>query len=141
MADRMAQVGEQRLEGWADYGGRPVNIAAEMMQMALEVISQTMFTTSVAQHMDQISHALRPSGHCLDYPWSCSIVHWLGDLSGRNLINFVPWRKRSSVTWSKPTSTTIFGKSGSHCVDRSVDQRLGAPGAFPVKPGSCISFS
>jgi cytochrome P450 len=61
MADRMAQVGEQRLEGWADYGGRPVDIAAEMMQMALEVISQTMFTTSVAQHMDQISHALRVS--------------------------------------------------------------------------------
>ena len=61
MADRMAQVGEQRLEGWAHYGGQPVDIAAEMMQLALEVISQTMFTTSVAHHMEQINHALRVS--------------------------------------------------------------------------------
>jgi cytochrome P450 len=59
MADRMVQVGEQRLESWADYGERPIDIAKEMMQLALEVISQTMFTTSVAEHMDQISHALR----------------------------------------------------------------------------------
>ena len=61
MADRMVQVGEQRLESWADYGERPVDIAKEMMKLALEVISQTMFTTSVAEHMDQISHALRVS--------------------------------------------------------------------------------
>src|SRR5688572_10332413 len=61
MADRMVQVGEQRLESWADYGERPVDIAKEMMQLALEVISQTMFTTSVADHMDQISQALRIS--------------------------------------------------------------------------------
>ena len=32
-----------------------------MMQLALEVISQTMFSTSVAAHIDQISHALRVS--------------------------------------------------------------------------------
>ena len=31
------------------------------MQLALEVISQTMFTVSMAQHIDQISHALRVS--------------------------------------------------------------------------------
>jgi cytochrome P450 len=61
MSDRMVQIGEQRLEGWADIGGRPFDIAAEMMQFALEVISQTMFTTSVAQYTDQISHALRVS--------------------------------------------------------------------------------
>jgi cytochrome P450 len=61
MAERMAQIGEQRIEGWVDYGGRPVDIAAEMMQLALEVISQTMFTTSVAEHMDEIRHALRVS--------------------------------------------------------------------------------
>jgi hypothetical protein len=61
MADRMAQVGEQRPGGWADYGGQPVDIAAEMMQLALEVISQTMFTTSVAEHTDQIGDALRVS--------------------------------------------------------------------------------
>ena len=61
MANRMAQVGEQRLAAWADHAGRPVDIAAEMMQLALEVISQTMFSTSVAAHIDQISHALRVS--------------------------------------------------------------------------------
>jgi cytochrome P450 len=61
MADRMAQVGEQRLAGWATHGGRPVDIAAEMMQLTLEVISQTMFHTSVAEHIDQISQSLRVS--------------------------------------------------------------------------------
>ncbi len=61
MADRMALVGEQRLAGWADKAGQPVDIAAEMIQLALEVISQTMFTTSVAQHIEQINHALRVS--------------------------------------------------------------------------------
>jgi cytochrome P450 len=61
MADRMAQVGEQRLAGWADHAGQPVNIAAEMMLLALDVISHTMFTTSVAHHIDQISRALRVS--------------------------------------------------------------------------------
>ncbi|HWV46678.1 MAG TPA: cytochrome P450 [Nitrospira sp.] len=61
MADRMAQVGEQRIAGWTDCEGRPVDIAAEMMQLALEVISQTMFTTSMAQHIEHISRALRVS--------------------------------------------------------------------------------
>lgn len=61
MANRMAQAGEQLLAGWADKAGQPVNIAAEMMQLALEVISQTMFTTSVAHHIDQIHHALHVS--------------------------------------------------------------------------------
>ncbi|MGC3972806.1 MAG: cytochrome P450 [Nitrospira sp.] len=61
MADRMVQVGMQRLAGWAAHGEQPVDIAAEMMQLTLEVISQTMFHTSVAQHMDQISYSLRVS--------------------------------------------------------------------------------
>jgi len=61
MADRMAQVGEQRIAGWADREGQPVDIATEMMQLALEVISQTMFTTSMAQHIEHISRALRVS--------------------------------------------------------------------------------
>ncbi len=58
MADRMVQVGEQRLADWARHEGQPVNIAAEMMQLALEVISQTMFTTSMTQHIDQINQSL-----------------------------------------------------------------------------------
>jgi hypothetical protein len=70
------------------------------------------------------------------YRRSCSMVHCFGDLSGRNLINLVPWRKRSSVTWSNPTSTTSSGKRGFQSADRSVDHRLGAPGALPVKPGA-----
>ena len=61
MADRMARVGEQRIAGWSALEGQPVDIAAEMMQLALEVISQTMFTTSMAQHIGQISRALRVS--------------------------------------------------------------------------------
>ena len=61
MADRMAQVGEQRLASWRDREGDTIDIAAEMMQLALEVISQTMFTTSMTQHTDRISHALQVS--------------------------------------------------------------------------------
>ncbi len=61
MADRMVQVGEQRIAGWAGHEEQPVDIAAEMMQLALEVISQTMFTTSMAQHIEHISRALRVS--------------------------------------------------------------------------------
>ncbi|MDF0651843.1 MAG: cytochrome P450 [Nitrospira sp.] len=61
MANRMAQVGEQRIAGWADREGQQIDIAAEMMQLALEVISQTMFTTSMAQHIEHISRALRVS--------------------------------------------------------------------------------
>ena len=61
MADRMVQVGEHRLAEWASLQGRPVDIAVEMMQLALEVISQTMFTTSMAQHIDRINQSLRVS--------------------------------------------------------------------------------
>jgi cytochrome P450 len=58
MAVQMAEVGEQRLATWTDKVGRPVDVAAEMTQLALEVISQTMFSTTVAQHIDAINHAL-----------------------------------------------------------------------------------
>ncbi|MGE0643425.1 MAG: cytochrome P450 [Nitrospira sp.] len=61
MADRMAQVGEQRLATWDNQAGGTIDIAAEMMQLALEVISQTMFTTSMTRHIDRISHALQVS--------------------------------------------------------------------------------
>jgi cytochrome P450 len=61
MADRMAQVGEQRISGWTDHQGGQIDIAAEMMQLALEVISQTMLTTSMTQYIDRISHALHVS--------------------------------------------------------------------------------
>ena len=61
MADRMAQVGEQRMAAWTNRAGGTIDIAAEMMQLALEVISQTMFSASMTQHIDRISHALQIS--------------------------------------------------------------------------------
>ncbi|MCP9471093.1 MAG: cytochrome P450 [Nitrospira sp.] len=61
MADRMVQIGEQRIAGWPNQTERPIDIAAEMMALTLDVISHTMFTTSVAHHLDRISHALRVS--------------------------------------------------------------------------------
>lgn len=61
MANRMAQVGEQRVAAWGNQPDRTIDIAAEMMQLALEVISQTMFSTSMTQHIDRISHALQVS--------------------------------------------------------------------------------
>ncbi|MFN3680851.1 MAG: cytochrome P450 [Nitrospira sp.] len=61
MADRMVQIGEQRIAGWSERTEQPINIAAEMMALTLEVISHTMFTTSVAHHIDHISHALQVS--------------------------------------------------------------------------------
>jgi|GEM_PF-2770201 cytochrome P450 len=61
MANPMAQLGEQRLAAWAHHPGRPVDIATEMMQLALEVISHTMFSTSVASQIEPISRALRVS--------------------------------------------------------------------------------
>jgi len=36
---------------------------------------------------------------------------------------------------------TSFGFKGCHPAERSVLQRLGAPGALPSKPGGPISFS
>ena len=61
MADRMAQIGEQRMAGWAADEGQPIDIADEMRQLTLEVISQTMFSSSMAQHIDRIRHALQVS--------------------------------------------------------------------------------
>jgi hypothetical protein len=36
---------------------------------------------------------------------------------------------------------TSFGFNGHYCAERSVDQRLGPPGALPVKPGFAIRGS
>src|SRR5437868_428912 len=70
--------------------------------------------------------------------FTCFIVHCLGDFSGRQRRNLVPWRNRPPVKWSYLTSTTSLGASGCHSVDRLVDQRLGPPGAWPVKPGGLM---
>src|SRR6266576_1523097 len=72
---------------------------------------------------------------------SWSKVHCRGALSGRQRSNVVPWRKRLSLTWSYRTSTTSSGRSGCHSPERSVLQRLGPPGARPVKPDGATSFT
>jgi hypothetical protein len=69
------------------------------------------------------------------------MVHCLGFLSGRQRTIVVPWRKRPPEKWSYETSTTNFGRTGIHMVDRFIDHRLGAPGAFPVKLRSALIFS
>ncbi|HWF62695.1 MAG TPA: cytochrome P450, partial [Nitrospira sp.] len=61
MVDQMAQVGEQRMAGWAAEEGQLVDIAIEMRQLTLEVISHTMFSTSMAQHIDWMIHKLQVS--------------------------------------------------------------------------------
>src|SRR5204863_8597780 len=83
-----------------------------------------------------------------DLPSRCftwSIVHCRGALSGRQRRNLVPWRNRPPVKWSYCTSMTSVGLSDSHSPERSVLQRLGPPGARPVKPppfsGDCFSAS
>jgi hypothetical protein len=48
--------------------------------------------------------------------------------------------KAVTVKWSYRTSTTSTGFMGCHCVDRSVDHRLGPPGELPVNPGGAMSF-
>ena len=71
----------------------------------------------------------------------CSNVHCRGALSGRQRRNLVPCRKRPPVTWSKRTSTTSSGAAAPIAPLRSVLQRLGPPGALPVKPGGSRSAS
>ena len=68
-------------------------------------------------------------------------MHCVGFLSGRQRTIVVPCRKRPPEKWSYETSTTNFGRTGTHSDDRFVDQRLGAPGAFPVKLRSALIFS
>ena len=72
---------------------------------------------------------------------SCSMVHCIGFLSGRQRTIVVPCRKRPSEKWSYDTSITNLGRTGTHSDERFVDHRLGAPGAFPVKLRSVLHFS
>ena len=83
------------------------------------------------------SRANAPSPGC----GSWSKPHCRGALSGRQRNSVVPCRKRPAVTWSYRTSTTSSGRSGCHSPVRSVLQRLGPPGARPVKPGGSTSAS
>ncbi len=61
MVDQMAQVGEQWMAGWPAEEGPSVDIAAEMRQLTLGVISHTMFSTSMGHHINRMIHALQVS--------------------------------------------------------------------------------
>lgn len=56
---QFAAAGEQMLERWRQLGnGAEVNLSNEMMRLTLEVITQTMFGTSVLDKVEQIAPAL-----------------------------------------------------------------------------------
>lgn len=60
MAKQMVGVGQHRLECWKRHDPRePVDIASEMMQLTLEVISQTMFSTSMLTEIERIAPAMQ----------------------------------------------------------------------------------
>src|SRR5579885_1827042 len=60
MAERMVDVGERLLERWARRNPEePFDIAFEMMQTTLEIIAQTMASTSLARHVPALEPSLR----------------------------------------------------------------------------------
>jgi len=59
MLPQMVMAGNNLLHRWQRLGdGAQVNLADEMMQLALEVITQTMFSTSVLDKIGEIASAL-----------------------------------------------------------------------------------
>ncbi|WAK00761.1 cytochrome P450 [Methylobacter sp. YRD-M1] len=59
MLPQMVTAGNNLLHRWQQLGnGAQVNLADEMMQLALEVITQTMFSTSVLDKIGEIASAL-----------------------------------------------------------------------------------
>jgi cytochrome P450 len=59
MMPQMVTAGNNMLNRWRQLGdGAQVNLANEMMQLTLEVITQTMFSTSVLDKIELISPAL-----------------------------------------------------------------------------------
>ena len=56
---QMLQAGQSLLSRWRELGaGTEVNLSKEMLRLTLEVITQTMFSTSVLDKIDQIAPAL-----------------------------------------------------------------------------------
>lgn len=65
MFDQMQLAGQQLVDQWQKMpDSDEVNIADEMMRLALEVLTRTMFSTSVLEHVKQIAPAL---DFCLRY--------------------------------------------------------------------------
>lgn len=59
MLPQMVTAGENMLSRWQHLGDEAeVNLADEMMRLTLEVITQTMFSTSVLDNVDKISSSL-----------------------------------------------------------------------------------
>jgi cytochrome P450 len=81
---QMINAGNAMLERWRQLGeGAEVNLSSEMMRLTLEVITQTMFSTSVLDKIDQI-------GPCLD-----TLINY----AGKSILNpllpplFIPTRQ------------------------------------------------
>ena len=56
---QMQQAGKQMLQRWQQLGdAATIDVGQEMLQLALEVITQTMFSTSVLEHVEKIAPAL-----------------------------------------------------------------------------------
>jgi cytochrome P450 len=65
MLPQMASAGEQLIERWQSLApGSDVDISGEMLRLALEVLTRTMFSTSVLHRIDAIAPALDT---CLRY--------------------------------------------------------------------------
>jgi cytochrome P450 len=59
LSAQMVDAGEQMLARWAQRRqGEPCDVAAEMMHLALEVVTRTMFSTSVLKDVDTLGPAL-----------------------------------------------------------------------------------
>ncbi|HSE57171.1 MAG TPA: cytochrome P450 [Nitrospiraceae bacterium] len=59
LSAQMVEAGEQMLARWAQRRpGEPCDVAAEMMQLALEVVTRTMFSTSVLKDVASLGPAL-----------------------------------------------------------------------------------
>lgn len=64
MGDKMVAAGERMLERWQTWpAGEVVNIAEEMMQVTLDIITQTMFSADVLSEAGKVGPAVSLSAH------------------------------------------------------------------------------
>lgn len=60
MAQTMIEAGERMLDRWKErHSSEPLDVASEMMQVTLEIITQTMSSTSVLKDVEKLQPALR----------------------------------------------------------------------------------
>jgi len=110
LTPQMIIAGNAMLERWRQLGeGAEVNLSGEMMRLALEVITQTMFSTSVLDKIEQI-------GPCLDI-----LIRY----AGKSILN--PWLPPLFI----PTPTNLEFKKALAGLDEVIfgiiHQRLNSP--------------